>query len=196
MTEGAFGLNSFFDIEREVEMGLFRQLLEQSQDENNAYGHILYLYGISGVGKSSVLDQYSRYSKNAGYDFLLMNGRDAAFSLKVMINKLYQAIGVEYPAEGLHSANDVLYTCAVHLNKQAKDRSFILAIDSYEYLMDQDRTICEILFGVLNVNILIVVTSTNPLPVTWLSSFHRRRRTKVYEVEPFSYKQVEQLLAF
>lgn len=177
---------------RQTECILFENLLHNLHCAKGT-GDLLYLYGISGVGKSFLLDQFKWIAEEHTIRFVLLDGKSMMFSERLFIEKIGPLLGMEDNKTHINLI-DTLQEASKQLNQISKKHPIVFAIDSYEYLEDFDTEIREFLLGNLNNNILVVISSSKRLPAYWILTLHSRR-LKLIELKSLSYSEVKDLLS-
>lgn len=155
---------------------------------------LLYLYGISGIGKTTLLDQFERITKTRNMEWLTVNGKDAEFAEEIFLKNLLRALNRPISHDS-GTICDAYRLAALTATEKAKDIPIIIAIDHYEYVMPYDSAFREHFINQLGPSVQVVVASTQVMPAYWITDMNPRRTTKVVEVQPFAYEEVMQLLS-
>lgn len=178
---------------RKRERKRFAEFLRQKTDECQV-GELLYLQGISGVGKTTLLEQFSGIAKELGYEWFLLNGKDAIHSEGLFVHTLFRTLG----KDDKHDTAPVLESlqqAASILNEIAINKPVVFAIDGYESLLVHDVFIRQYLLSILDARVRVIITSTQMLPAHWITDLQPKRLITCMEVEPFSYEEVMTLLS-
>ncbi|MBS4196464.1 LuxR C-terminal-related transcriptional regulator [Lederbergia citri] len=191
MTLGA--VDDYYHLIRKRERRQFEEFLRQIP-EKRQFGNMLYLQGISGVGKTTLLDQFAKIAKGMNFEWILVNGKDSMYSEGLFVQQLFQTLGKD---DKYHDSPviDSLQRAASIINGIVKNKSVVFAIDGYEYILSQDVFIRLHLISKLDPRVRIVITSTQMLPSHWLTDLHPQWRITFKEVQPFSYQEVLNLLS-
>ncbi|MFS0823064.1 LuxR C-terminal-related transcriptional regulator [Bacillus sp. 1P02SD] len=182
-----------YHLIRKREYRQFEEFLRQRQDKCQ-FGKMLYLQGISGVGKTTLLDQFAGIAKGMNFEWILVNGKDSMYSEGLFVQNLFRTLCKEdkYDAS---LVIDSLQRATSIINEIAKNKSVIFVIDGYEYLLSQDVFVRLHLISKLDPRVRIIITCSQMLPIHWITDLHPQRRISSMEVQPFSYQEVMNLLS-
>ncbi|RNB72813.1 LuxR family transcriptional regulator [Brevibacillus panacihumi] len=171
----------------------FEEFLRQKTDECQV-GGLLYLQGISGVGKTILLDQFSSIAKELGFEWILFNGKDSMHSEGLLVQTLFRTLGKDDKQDAV-LVMESLQQAASMMNEIAKNKSVVFAIDGYEYLLAHDVLIRQYLISTLEARVRVIITSTQMFPAHWITDLQPKRHITCMKVEPFSYEEVMTLLS-
>ncbi|MCL5046507.1 MAG: ATP-binding protein, partial [Actinobacteria bacterium] len=167
MVDAVRRLESRLFVGRKAERTLFlHHLLDESTEKR-----ILNVYGPGGVGKSSLLDEFRRLVKKAGWLYLYLDSRD-----------------IPRPPDGL--SEEVL--AAFHA--APPERRLVLALDTYEEMGDLDRWLRERFLPGLPSRVLVVIAGRLPLQGAWRASPAWRQLIHPLPLEGFDLPLTRQYL--
>ncbi|HZG56252.1 LuxR family transcriptional regulator [Paenibacillus sp.] len=150
---------------RREEIDRFRRLLSGASPEKR----LINIYGIGGMGKSFLLDEYRRIAEESGFRYLLLDSRDFLHtpqSLCARLSRLLEgpdAGPLEVEEDAARSAADAIR----RLNAAAADRPTVLAFDTYEELGALDEWIREQFLPRIDASVLFAVAGRYPLQGAW-----------------------------
>lgn len=175
-------------VGRKEELNFFNQYTKADPQAIKVLHH----YGMGGIGKTYLLNEYRRFAEKSGFRFLKIDSRDFIHTPLEMMNHLLSLLDVE---TGHHTnQNTALQSCLQTLNSMAKDDQIIIAIDSYEYMDDLDRWFREMFVRQLQANMLIVLAGRRRLKGEWEESPAWRKVIKQIKLSDFTFAQTRSYL--
>ncbi len=188
-----------------------RRKLEELVGQDRSDPRCLAIVGLSGVGKSRLLDEAERLADNAGVTVARGRCLDLGESWPLHpLNEAVKQLERTNPAaaERLHGLIDPSIEAAggnllgrVHrgLVELAEDRPLLVIFDDFQWA-DQTtkRLVATLLSGLTTENVLVVLAvRTNSghgsEPLAILSGFERSQMVRLVELEPFNIEQTKQL---
>ena len=191
MRRGAAMIN--VESTRRWEREQFEEALIGAEGTSGA-SFLLYMHGISGIGKTTLLDRFERIAQDRKMKWLTVNGKDSMFAEEIFLKGLLRSVGCPALDES-GSVRDAYRTAASAVNEQAKSVPIVIAIDHYEYIMPYDSAFRECFINRLDSSVQVVVASTQVMPALWMTDMQPRRRIKVIELQPFAYEEAMLLLS-
>lgn len=137
-------------VKRTAECELFQQALTATE----LPFHVLYILGPGGVGKTTLLTEFTHIATTAGIAHLYLDGRNLEANPPLFLVNLQRALGL--PPEQSFFAY-----LAEH------NARFVLFIDTYELLSGLDHWLREEFLPNLPGTVLTVLTSRNPPSLEW-----------------------------
>ncbi len=159
-------------VKREAECELFQTALSAAE----LPFHLLYVLGPGGVGKTTLLTEFSQLASAAGVPHLQLDGRNLEATPQLFLVNLHQALS-------LPPAQTFLQYLAVHNGR------FVLLIDTYELLGGLDSWLREEFLPQLPGTVLIVLTSRNPPSLEWRTDPGWRQLMRVLPLRNLSMEQ-------
>jgi hypothetical protein len=146
-------------VGRAQELALFRSALVAPE----LPFYVLHISGPGGVGKTTLLSEFARLSREAGVPAVLVDGRDADPSPDGFLQALRQSIASlhrhgELPAQG---ADDPLTALTARSGRQ------VLLVDTYEFLSPLDNWLREHFFPQLSDSTLVALAGRHPPLSGW-----------------------------
>ncbi|BBI36626.1 LuxR C-terminal-related transcriptional regulator [Cohnella abietis] len=184
-------LERHYLVGREIEIQYFLQQLTVGGQQ----GRMLNLYGTGGVGKSYLIDEFRRLTVNLGAIFLLMDSRGFSHTPQDFCNQLLRMLG--YPKEKLHQIADpqaLLELCHDILRAKSMKQKLVLALDTFEGMVDMEIWLREAFLPRLHPDILILIAGRFPLQGLWLSSPAWRHWIHRMPIGDLDYSSVKQYL--
>jgi len=137
-------------VKRTAECDLFQQALTAAE----LPFHVLYILGAGGVGKTTLLTEFTHLATAAGIAHLSLDGRNLEANPQLFLVNLQRALG-------LGPGQDFFAYLA-----ERKAR-FVLFVDTYELLSSLDNWLREDFLPNLPGTVLTVLTSRNPPGLAW-----------------------------
>jgi len=181
-----------FMVGRRQEVDRFRRLLAGATPEKR----LINIYGIGGMGKSFLLDEYRRIAAEYGYRFLLLDSRDFLHSPQSLCARLARLL--EDPAMDappLEEETIQVSEAIRRVNAAAAERPICLAFDTYEEMEALDQWIREQLVPRLEPAVLIAIAGRNPLQGAWKLSPAWRQMIVWTPLSELAYDDVKEYLA-
>ncbi len=138
---------------------------------------VLHLWGVAGIGKSTLLDQYERHARAAGVPFWRMDCGHLAPNPKDFTS-----------AWNAHAA-DLPEAC--RLGRQR----WILALDTYETMAPLDGWLRESFLPSLPSSCLVILCGRLKPAAAWTSDLGWRDLARSHELAPLAFSEVAELLA-
>jgi DNA-binding CsgD family transcriptional regulator len=133
---------------------------------------VLNVFGTGGIGKSSLLEQYRSVAEQNGIPFLLLDSREFPHTASGFFLKLLEIL---HSGQEGGTGSFLVETAVNRLNQLAEKRRFILAIDTYEELLNMDSWLRNHFFPMLTGRILLILSGRYRLTEEWsVSPFIRR----------------------
>ena len=151
---------------RRQEVERFRRLLDGSSPGKR----LINIYGIGGMGKSFLLDEYRRIAAECGYRFLLLDSRDFLHTPQSLCARLARlAENPDADAERLEPEEESFQVTEAirRVNAVAAGRPLCLAFDTYEEMESLDPWIREQLLPRLDPSVVVAVAGRTPLQGAW-----------------------------
>ncbi|WP_309122190.1 LuxR C-terminal-related transcriptional regulator [Paenibacillus sp.] len=178
---------------RHREVDRFRRLLAGAAPEKR----LINIYGIGGMGKSFLLDEYRRIAAESGCRFLLLDSRDFLHTPQSLCARLARLLedpaadaGGPEPEEETFQVSDAIR----RVNAVAAERPMCLAFDTYEEMEALDQWIREQLLPRLDPSVLIAVAGRNPLQGAWRLSPAWRQMIAWTPLSELAYEDAKQYL--
>lgn len=165
-------------VGRQAERDRFSKYLTDRGNE----APIFNVYGVSGIGKSSLLHQFRVIAERQGVPFVMLDSRDFAHTPTGFCQKLLDELDVEVKVA---SEEDPVKLAIQRLNETAAHNGLVLAIDTYEELEDMDYWIRQVFLSQLHDESIVVVSGRNPLRGAWMSSPAWRQMIQPIQLRPF-----------
>ena len=160
------GFERKFFVGRQQEIRLFRNLLEGSLGDKR----IVSLYGIGGMGKSFMLDEYRRLASETGTRFLLIDSRDFEHAPRFLCERTIHLLDGFCPNDAAASKPLPIAEAIRKINLFAANQRLCIAFDSYEELGTLDAWIREQFIPQLHSNTIFVFAGRYPLQGMWKQS--------------------------
>jgi hypothetical protein len=145
-------------VGRAPELDLFKTALAETEFPF----YVLYLYGPGGIGKTTLLREFTHQCKDAGIRCLYLDGRNIEPSPAAFSNAIQAAIDLEPGASEAQGSSPV-----DRLN--ALPSRTVLLFDTYEALAPLDRWISESFLPQLPEHVLVVLAGRNAPSASWRS---------------------------
>ncbi|MFC4103375.1 LuxR C-terminal-related transcriptional regulator [Paenibacillus xanthanilyticus] len=158
-------------VGRQEERARFERYLRGESDEKRVWS----LYGTGGVGKSTLLDAFRRQARRQGAAFYLLDSRDFVHTGGSFCRKLLEQMRLSEEPDGGDEA--ALRVAVDGLNKLARERRVIIAIDTFEEMGLLQEWLRDQWLRKLSPGILVVLAGRYPLKGPWLLSPAWRERT-------------------
>src|SRR5207244_2642645 len=122
---------------------------------------VLHVYGLGGIGKSTLLGEFDRRAADRGVPTVLLDGRNVDSTPAGFLNALRRTLGVDNPLQAL----------------AARAGRRVLLVDTYELLADPspgsgqalDTWLREVFLPQLPDDTLVVLAGRNPPASGWFS---------------------------
>jgi DNA-binding CsgD family transcriptional regulator len=157
----------------------YQTFLDLAKNKNEA--RILNIFGIGGLGKSTLLDEFQKRSFTENIHFIFTDSHDFTHTKEGFAHRILTLC----KASTIDNL-DLVSTCIEVLNNLAGNHTIVLAVDTYEDLGDMDNWLREQFISRLTSNILIILSGRTPLKGKWISSPAWRSLIKFMEITPFS----------
>lgn len=154
---------------REKETAKFVEFLEGNEEIR-----ILNLYGIGGMGKSTLLDRFRRLALASGAIFLLIDSRDFLHS-PIELTRFISKQLFNGKQQGGELQEEEITHLIMNMNDLAQNTKLVLAFDTFEEMVDLEWWLRETLFTQLNSGVKLVVSGKYELKGAWISSPAWRR---------------------
>lgn len=158
-------------VGRGEERARFDRFLRGESDAKQVWN----LYGTGGVGKSTLLDAFRRQARRQGAAFYLLDSRDFVQTGGAFCRKLLELMRRGGEASG--GDEEALREAVDGLNKLARDRRVVVAIDTFEETGLLQEWLRDRFLRKLASGILVVLAGRHPLKGPWLLSPAWRERT-------------------
>lgn len=140
-------------------LGRQRELTVLLQTLEEAGPRVIFVHGIAGVGKSTLLEAFAAQARAGGTAVLSLDGRDVEPTERGFLGELGRAVGSSTP--GLAAAARRLGDLAPRV---------VVAIDAYEVLRLLDPWLRRAFLPGLPPNARMVVASREPPAAAWLAT--------------------------
>ncbi|SFS66716.1 helix-turn-helix transcriptional regulator [Paenibacillus sp. BC26] len=181
-------MEQLFLVGREREARMFQDRLHA----NPIAGGILHLHGISGVGKSYLLNEFRRISVSAGATYILFDCRILPRNPRDVCLHLLNAF--HYPNQDIQPAatfDDITEICVNVIRSNANGGKFVLAFDTFEAIGEAEHWLRERLLPHLVPNILVIISGRFPMQSTWLASPGWRHHISSVPLSELDYNAVQ-----
>jgi hypothetical protein len=137
-------------VGRTSEKSLFESLLRTSE----LPFHLLYIFGPGGIGKTSLLAEFSESCNRAQVQAALLDARNIEPTPDAFLSTLQNAMGLE-------TRDEVFGVLG------STPRLYVILIDTSEKLAPLDDWLREIFLPELSGNVFVVLAGRNPLSPAW-----------------------------
>jgi len=178
---------------RRQEVDRFRRLLDGASPGKR----LINIYGIGGMGKSYLLDEFRRIAAERGYRFLLLDSRDFLHTPQSLCARLARlAEDPDADAERLEpEAESFQVSDAIRrVNAVAAGQALCLAFDTYEEMESLDPWIREQLLPRLDPSVVVAVAGRNPLQGAWKLSPAWRQMIEWLPLSELAYDEAKAYL--
>jgi hypothetical protein len=163
---------------RTQEYALFQSAvhaLSHSDDERKCElpFHLLYLFGVGGIGKTTLLRQFIRFCDTIPIQSVYLDARNLEPSPQAVVDVLHDALGLPLSTNSLESL-------AAQLSRT------VLFIDTYETLEPVDEWLREMFLPRLPMNTLIVLASRLSPGAAWRTDAGWRSLIKILPLRNLS----------
>ncbi|MFB9325160.1 LuxR C-terminal-related transcriptional regulator [Paenibacillus aurantiacus] len=158
-------------VGRGEERARFERFVRGESDEKRVWN----LYGTGGVGKSTLLDAFRRQARRQGAAFYLLDSRDFVHTGGAFCRKMLELM--RRSGGATDGDEEALREVVDGLNKLAKDRRVVVAIDTFEETGLLQEWLRDQFLRKLASGILVVLAGRHPLKGPWLLSPAWRERT-------------------
>lgn len=156
-------------VGRQRELALF---LKERNDAGQSL-RIISVYGTSGVGKSSLLDEFQRLARDRDDLCITVDSEGFVKTPEAFCKHVLDAVEPGQPAE--REAAELPAACVQALARLAGERRICLFIDAYEQMESMDQWLREFFLKRLGRGVLVVLAGRYPLSEAWLLSPAWRR---------------------
>ncbi|MEH2027555.1 ATP-binding protein [Nostoc sp.] len=118
--------------------------------------HILHVFGPGGVGKTTLMHQFLRFSEQHQIPCLYVEARNVEAVPESFLNTLRSLMG-------LNESDSPMHVLAQRLERN------VILIDTYEAITQLDEWLREVFLPHLSVDTLIVIAGRNPPSSSWCS---------------------------
>lgn len=164
-------------VGRTKELGNFLQTLEEESPL------VLFVHGIGGVGKSSLLDVFSTQARERGASLVRLDCRAIEPTPRAFLHELSSAIGGD--ATTPEEAVGRLEGLAVRV---------VLALDTYEVFRTMDTWLRQVFVPVLPENVRVILCGREPPVSAWLTSPGWQPLFRRLSLEPLDEQEAIELL--
>ncbi|WP_407269265.1 LuxR C-terminal-related transcriptional regulator [Radiobacillus sp. PE A8.2] len=180
-----------FFIGRNKEIEIFMQHIKQV----NSNIKLLHIYGIGGVGKTFLLDEYERLSQQDGFFFVKMDSQDFPQTPIGFTQYLFSLLEIKSNHKHHNQNNEFsINRCFQRLEDIAHSQKIVIAVDSFEHMMNLNSWFREVFIRHLPDNLLVVTASRSPLKGKWEESPVWRKSIIQLGLKQFNYEQTNQFL--
>ncbi len=156
---------------------------------------IHHVYGIGGVGKTSLLHQLRQFTQMKQALFIHMDSRDFIHTPQAFIGHLTELLrdsGVMMPSN--RDGSSPFKTCIHTLVKLGQSQPVILAFDSYERLDDLDYWLREKFVMSIYHHVHIVIASRSKFHAEWIASPTLRNLIRIIPLENLTLEEAKTYL--
>ncbi|WP_261304254.1 LuxR family transcriptional regulator [Paenibacillus andongensis] len=169
-TNGLAQREQQFIVGREHELKKFKQLLKENDLRRNT--RILHIYGTGGVGKSTFLRLCQGIAEEVEACFVMLDSRDFVHTedgfctalLKLLMGKM------KNNSHLVTLSDDVRENCITLVSQIAKERPLVLALDTFEEMMDMEAWFRDRFAPWLPSGTIVLLAGRHPLKGTWILS--------------------------
>jgi len=147
-------------VGRTEEIRLFKQFLSYGLFEK-----ILYLWGPGGIGKSTLLQEFSHCCKEEGIQFIQLDSRDFPHTPEGFCKRLLSVLQNNKE----HEERSLFEACIGALHKLGETEKIVLAIDTFEEMKCLEEWFREQFLVELTDSFLVVLAGRHPLSSVWLN---------------------------
>lgn len=176
-----------FIVGRQRELDELERIVTGLRDSTEP--ELLHLYGIGGVGKSTLLRLFCRRAQQAGVRVIQLDSRDFSHSESGMGTALLSQTGSESGSE-----REAILLFAEKARQWPGEAGILLAIDTFEEMQDMESWLRERLVPMLSPRLLLVTAGRYPLRGGWLLSPVWRQRIRQLAVTPLDRKACAEYL--
>lgn len=171
-------------IGREHELQYFDNWLHAEHREHI----ILNVYGLGGIGKSTLLDQFQSSVHLKGGLFYSCDSRDFTHTPQEFTAFLAHLLQVP-----THSAfyMDTLRQCIIRLEELSQERIIVLAFDTYESMQALDYWLREAFFSQLPQHVFLIISGRKALQDLWRPYPHWTRIVHPMPLNTFSTTDIQ-----
>jgi DNA-binding CsgD family transcriptional regulator len=169
----------YYLVGRNRELEMFEQFLSSTGNNEKSIWNI---YGTGGVGKSTLLDAFSRRAVARNAFLILADSRDFIHTGEDFCRFLLGQLGMPKSEDN----SSVISQCLASLVTLARERKVILAIDTYEEMMDLDDWFLESFIKRIPPQVLVILAGRYKLKGKWLFSPAIRERMLRIPIEHLS----------
>ncbi|MEN2768576.1 LuxR family transcriptional regulator [Ornithinibacillus xuwenensis] len=173
---------SYF-IGRQDELKFFHEYTQLNNSEYN----IIHFYGNGGIGKTFLLQEFSRVTANYNLPYIYLDSQDFSNTPQAFIEYFHSCLISTFEPSESNMPSVSVQDC-LEFVKNLTGR-VVIAIDTYEQMDELDRWFRNAFLRKLSSNCYIILASRKPLTGEWIESPAWRKVTKQIELKPFSYDQ-------
>ncbi|MDQ1911342.1 LuxR C-terminal-related transcriptional regulator [Paenibacillus sp. GD4] len=172
---------------RVFELQLFEQFLLHVESRAEK---IINVYGIGGIGKTSLLNRYRSIAEARGALYLHADLSEQRGSQEALGTVFASQLKAKTQASDWSGWEP----CMEQLHAEASDRRIIIVLDHYEEAGGLDAWLREWLFPQLPVNSLLIISGRQPLQGPWRLSPAWRRLILPLRLDALDYESIKQFL--
>jgi DNA-binding CsgD family transcriptional regulator len=162
----------FYLVGRTRELEIFEQFLETTGKSTRSIWNI---FGTGGIGKSTLLDAFARRAASRDAFFILVDSRDFVHTGEDFCRYLLKQL--EMPkSSSPDEETSLISQCLDSIVTLAKEKKVILAIDTYEEMVDMDSWFLESFIKSIPSQVLVILAGRHKLKGKWLYWPHVRER--------------------
>jgi len=179
-----------FLVGRLREIRLFQRLLDGKSGDKR----IVNLYGIGGMGKSFLLDEYRRIAEEKGVRFLSIDSRDFEHSPRYLCDRVNHLLDGFCPNDALVRQPLPIAEAIRKINEFASIQRLCIAFDSYEDMAELDPWIREQFIPQLHPNTVFAFGGRYPLQGAWRQSPAWRAMIAWVPLTELTYPEVQEYI--
>ena len=145
------------------------------------------IYGLGGIGKSTLLDQYQRIALNEGAIFLRVDSRDFTHTPQGFTNFIAYLLQISPDPS---SNMETLQMCISRLEEMSQQQKVVLALDTYEIMHSLDDWLREMFISRLPRNLILIISGRTPLQEMWRAHPHWCELVHPIALEQLSFQDV------
>lgn len=173
---------SYF-IGRNDEVKFFHEYLQNDNPDHK----IIYFHGEGGIGKTFLINEFSRIAARKDILVIQLDSEDFRHSPPAFVDYLYHIIISHINQEETSESKATLKDCLNILNGYGK--KVIIVMDTYEHMGDLDRWFRNAFLRQLHPRISVILAGRKRLTGEWIESPAWRTITKQIKLEPFSFTE-------
>ncbi len=177
-----FGQHSF--VGREAQLNIFREGLNQERG-----WQILNIFGPTGIGKSTLIHQFRKLTRQQGIHAIYLDILNANGSAELFTEQFCDILNTGVPL-----SSNSLPACIYALNHKDANQSCVLFLDSYDSAGSLNIWLREQLLAHLPASCMVVISSRTPIEQWWGGGFEWNRLIRPMALSNFSYEDTRQYL--